>query len=744
MTCPKSPQTLSVTDVARQMGQAGDLKRKDFGTLRGVEGIRMHQQMQKDRGESFRAEVAIQTSFQGYVLQGRIDGVEETDSGIRLEEYKTTRDPKGDAADPDPRHVLQLFLYGWMWEQNHGVPPELRLTYLSPNGETAEAEVSKGGAVEELLKGYVLILKEQQAWVAKRNRALQNLRFPYHTLRAGQEALMASVEEAFAQNGRLIAEAPTGIGKTLAVLVPALKAMGDGQIETLFVATCRNAGKNTIEDAFRQVVEQLPGLRALTLQARERICNRTGTPCQCDTCPLAKGFYDRLPEGLAALKQEQLWDTNTWKRVAEEHDLCPFAFCMAAAREADVIVGDINYALDPSARLEFLFGKEPQGVGLIIDEAHHLPDRTRGMLSACLHPKKIRHALREIPAAHRALLQPDLNRVIRKITEYCKANVETNGWPKEDAEKPTAVSSACTRALETLELSLAESPPQPNDPRPGLFQELMAFRSAAQLDAAAHVPYTEEGALHWFCRDPAEWIRNSLDALGASVLFSATLTPLRSFKRLTGLGPETREVVLDSPFDPRHLSVQIDDSISLAYKDRTPETFFRLSEGITSLLSEHRKNTIVFFPSYSLMNEVASRMPPADLVMGPVRMQPRGLQEEEAREFLQPFFESDQAGAVFAVLGGALNEGIDLPGSALTRVIVVSIGLSALCMERELLREGFVRSGEDGFFMAYALPGLIRIRQAMGRVIRGPEDVGEIILIDQRFSRSQYEMLLEK
>ena len=718
-------------------GRSGDLNRRDFSLLRGADGIRLHQKLQKDRGEGFQAEVPVRTQWKDLRVEGRIDGVDRSEALV-LEEYKTTLNPERDAAAPNPVHVLQLQLYGWMWEREEGKVPQLRLIYASPRGETVSVHVDQHPDPEALMADVLNALKEQRRWREKRDRAIAALEFPFQTVRPGQTELMDAVGEAFQTRGRLMAEAPTGIGKTLAVMFPALKALGEGRVEKLFVATCRNAGKNTIEDALRQLSEPLPGLRAITLQARERICRDVGSPCDCEVCPLARGFYDRLPEALNALRQEKLWDVKTWSRIAREHEVCPFGFSMAAAREAEIVVGDINYALDPAARLEVLFGGSGPKMGLLVDEAHHVPERVRSMLSASLSPADLRAQLVEVPASHRPLIQKGIRRVIREITTYLREQVEMNGWPKEDAEAPNRVALACGAALETLEISLAESAPAGADGRQALFQSLASFRSAVQHSGDSHVAYAENRSLHWFCRDPGEWIGDRLSEMEATVLFSATLSPMDSARRILGFGAETAELLLPSPFDPDHLKVTADTSISLSYRDRTPETLFRLSETITELLSEHRKNTIVYFPSYALMHEVAGRMPPADLVMGPVRLQPRGLQEEAAREFLQPFFDSDQAGAVFAVLGGALNEGIDLPGSACVRVIIVTIGLPAVCMEREILRDGFNRAGEDGFELAYRLTGITRIRQAMGRVIRGPEDRGEVMLIDARYGSPAY------
>ena len=732
---------ISVTELSRRLGRSGDLRTRDFSLLRGVDGIRTHQSLQRNRGAGFQAEVSISTVWEDWRIQGRIDGVETTGGEVILEEIKTTRDPEGDAAQPDPVHLLQLQFYGWMWAREHEQVPRLRLRYALPQGEVCEVEVQPRSDIDALLREFQRRQADLQAWREKRNQALRDLSFPFAATRPGQQEILDAVSETFATGSRLLVEAPTGIGKTLAVLTPALRALGQGKVGRLYLATCRNAGKNTIEDSLRTLTASLPGLRALTLQARDRVTCRNGEACDVATCSCSIGFYDRLEEGLEALRQEPTWDTPTWRRIADAYDLNPFAFSLEAAREADVLIGDINFALDPAARLEFFFGEQTSEVGFILDEAHHLPDRARSMLSASLHPGEIRAWVRGCAADHRSLIRKDLDRVLREMRNYVNDAVASTGWPLPDADPPHRLVHALTGAIETLELSLAGGPPVADDPRLEIFRAFQTFRGAVGLGLPAQIPFVEQKRLHWFCADPSDWVREQLDGMAASALFSATLSPLEAFRAQTGLGTETRSLEIGSPFDPAHFTVRIDPSLSLAYRDRTPETLFRLSERIASLLSEDRKNTLVFFPSYALLEEVHRRMPPADLLMDPVRMQPRGLQEQEARAFLEPFFASDQAGAVFAVLGGALNEGIDLPGAALSRVIVVSVGYPAVCMERELIRAQVEQLGGDGFRLAYELPGLIRIRQAMGRVIRGPEDVGEAWLLDERFTRPGYAIL---
>jgi len=742
---------VAVTELARFAGREGDLGRRHFSLLRGSEGIRAHQRVQRERGTDYQAEVSIRMRWEsdGWELElfGRIDGVASTPEGPVIEEIKTTRDPEGPSLDASV-HRLQARVYAWMWWRRYGVCPAVRLAYVSPEAggkERREEWTEDPGALdremEEVLGGYLDFLRTREAWIAERNGSLAELGFPFDALRPGQEELMREAERTVSSGGRLYVQAPTGIGKTMGILLPALREMGRGAFETLMVATCRNAGKLVFEEAFRLLTARGARVRVLTLVAKDRICRKTGSPCDCELCPLALGFYDRLPAALEEVRRHTLWDGPTMRAVSERHGVCPFAFQMCAAREADVLLGDVNYALDPSARLEFLFGGAPERVCVLLDEAHHLPDRARAMLSAELDGRKLRDLRKGLSPELRGGLSPVLERVSRALRAYQREALDGNGMPVEGQEPPEALGRTCLRSMEEVEASLAAAPGDPEG-RIDLLRMWSDFGLSVERRRESHVCFREGQTLVHFCRDVADWLRERFDEVYAVVLFSATLQPVEAFRRLTGANPEDRTLVLSSPFPPERFSVEVEAGIPLVWRARTPAMYDRLAERIVERLTSYPGKTLVYFPSYAMLEEVAKRVPEHDLWMGPVYVQPRGLQEEAAEAFLRPFREASGSVTGLAVLGGALNEGIDLPGEALTSVIVVSIGLPAVGAERELLRAWFRERGEDGFVLAYTVPGLVRVAQAMGRVIRGPEDEGRALLIDPRFDHAFYREFL--
>lgn len=735
---------VAVRDLAAFAGRSGDLHSGLFSLLRGTDGTRAHRRIQKSRGGSVQTEVPLRVTWNDLDLHGRVDLIEHTESGVILEEIKTTRLAANETHPDVSEHRLQALIYAWMWRREHGSFPAVRLRYIPPDrgdgwivdlthtGEEIEAEV------EQALARYQAFAEQRRTWMQTRNESLQTMCFPFSDTRPGQTELMQQVNQVFSTGGRLYAEAPTGIGKTLAVLFPALQALGRGEIDHLVIATCRNTGKNVFEEAFALLRGAGARFRALTLVARDRICNRTGSPCDCGACPLALGFYDRLERGLEALRAEEDWSRTVWLRIAEAHQLCPYAFQMHAVREAGVVLGDVNFALDPGAKLGFLFENAPERTGLLIDEAHHLPERARGMYSATLPLPDIAKAIRALPSEQR-----NLANVLRRAGRAAKAlEMSERGGVRMTEAPPREVGEACRQAREALEQSLAERAAGPNDPRPDLLRAMQTFWMSVERHQSAHATYWEGGALVHFCRDPAEPLARDLDALRAAVLFSATLQPMESFRRLTGSARGIdRELILASPFDRARFRVEREYGIPVVWRSRGPEMFDKLTARIRQFLEANPGKNLVYLPSYSVLDEVRRRLPADDLWMGPVITPPRGLQEEEARAFLEPFRSQPGPITALTVLGGVLNEGIDLPGEALTGVVVVGIGLPGVEPGRELLRAWHQERGEDGFATAYTLPGLCRVRQALGRVIRGPEDRGQALLIDPRFDHPLYREL---
>jgi len=732
-----------VTELARFAGRTGDLGRQEFGYLRGAEGIEVHQRLQRGRGAEYRAEVPLKAVWEqnGKRLEitGRIDGVEQTPDGACLEEIKTTL--LQDALPLDWKvHELQVQIYGWMWKQTQGPVRELRVRYAHP-----DPSVEVRDRILELDEEWVdracsawADLQEQLTqWREDRNTSLRSLDFPFADMRPGQEAMVREVFDTLQQGNRLLIEAPTGIGKTLAVLWPALRSLGAGQADRVLITTSRNSGKTVVMEALQRLEEAGARVHAIPLEARERICTWTGIPCDVGACPKAIGFFDRLPDALAALRTHLLWTREVWRDIADRHMLCPYAFQMLAAREADVLVGDMNYALSPGSRLEFLFTGDHRTL-LLVDEAHHLPDRCRAMISADLPLAHFRATGGALPPDVQSELREPVRRVGREARALVREQEESQD-PAVAYASPDRVGQACRNLLEALESTFAVTPAGDEDVRLDLHRFCASFCISLDHRQESHVTFQEGTVFRHVCLDASNWLSERMDAFSAVVMFSATLSPVEEFQHLVGLRPQDRRVALDSPFDPSRFPVRIDSSIPIVWRERTDAMYQKLTNLLVDFITAHAGRTLVFFPSYALMAEVAERFPAGDLWTGDLFVQPKGMQESDTDAFLKPFRSAKGVLTGFAVLGGALNEGIDLPGEALTAVAVVSIGLPSVSRENEWIRGWHQSQGREGFFLAYTLPGWIRVRQALGRVIRGPEDRGTGLLIDPRFNHPFYQ-----
>lgn len=738
-----SVRRVPVTEIARFAGRSGDLGRNEFGVLRGSDGIEVHQRLQRGRGESYRSEVPIRAVWErgGRRLEvvGRIDGVEEMPEGAFLEEIKTTL--LRDSLPLDHQvHELQARFYAWMWRQTKGPVCEVRVRYAHPDPlirvQDRILDPDDDEAVDQACTAWLDQQEALEAWRESRNVSLAQLPFPFPEMRPGQQEMAREVLETIKAGERLMVEAPTGIGKTLAVCWPALQAMGQGFADTILITTSRNSGKTVVMDSLQHVVDAGARIHAMPLEARERICTGTGSPCDVGACAKAKGFWDRLPAALEELRMHILWTREVWRGVADRHMLCPYAFQMIAAREADLLVGDVNYALAPASRLEFLVREDSRCL-LLVDEAHHLPDRCRSMISADLPLSLFRSSGKALPAE----VQAEIRGPVRKVGKEARAMIreqEDFQDPGAAMEAPHRVGQACRDLLEVLERTFADTPVLEEDPRMDLHRACTAFCISLDVRQDSHVSFEEEKTFRHVCLDASDWFTERLDAFQSVILFSATLSPQEHFKTLLGWREADRTLILPSPFDASRFPIRLEKEIPVVWRERTDSMYQKLTARLVDFVTENSGRTLVFFPSYSVMEEVASRFPAGDLWTGDLRVQPRGLQEAEAESFLQSFREARGILTGFAVLGGALNEGVDLPGDALTAVAVVSIGLPSVSRENEWIRAWHQEQGREGFLLAYTLPGWIRVRQALGRVIRGPEDQGTGLLIDPRFDHPFY------
>jgi DNA excision repair protein ERCC-2 len=780
VSASKPVHTISVRDLVEFVLRQGDLggEREFVGSDRALAGIRGHQKIQRSRPTGYLTELPVEhrVETEDFTLQirGRIDGLLITSGQVLLEEIKTIQGTWDHEADP--LHWAQAKFYGFIHAQEHALKEiKIQLVYLElAAGKVTEfrqtcsfAELSDFFTTTTAI--YMDWLRERHHWCLARDASTAALAFPFANYRPGQRELAVAAYRVLANGGRLFLAAPTGIGKTISVLFPAVKALGEGKLERIFYLTARTVGRAIAEKALIDLRRAGLKLRAVTLTAKEKICVRDGKPCDPLTCPLALGYYDRVKSAIReALEREEI-TSSVLEVVAQKHQVCPFELSLDMSLWVDAIICDYNYVFDPQVYLRRHFVEDGGAYGFLVDEAHNLVDRAREMFSADLDSREILDVERAIkqaaPCCSKALTQ--LHTAMRKLGNAAKPHEdsfeasdpasELNLFPARSALSRSEENGVSTSPefpdslIEPLETALgaAENWLVKNQPAEfreallALYFRLHSFRRTAEFYDERFVTIIESGPaikVRLFCLDPSLLLRKALARGKAAIFFSATLTPMDYYRTLLGGALEDPGLQLSSPFPSQNLAVLIQDRIQTHFKGRA-ESLGDVVEAIGTLVQGRCGNYLVYFPSYQYLNntlqEFQIRFPPVSVLV-----QRPGMAEPEREAFLAAFsVDHDETLVGFAVLGGIFGEGIDLVGERLIGAVIVGVGLPQLCVERNLIRDYFQQQNAAGFDYAYTFPGMNRVLQAVGRVIRSETDHGVVLLIDARFDELRYRRL---
>ncbi|MCC2972453.1 ATP-dependent DNA helicase [Massilia sp. IC2-476] len=736
--------SVAVRALCEFTAKQGDLDLRFTPSPTAQEGIAGHAVVQGRRGENYRAEVALEGSWGDLHVRGRADGYDPDDNLI--EEIKTYRG-KFTSIPDNHRHLhwAQVRVYGHLLCRQLGLESvNLALVYyeIGSGQETVLRETQDAAALAALFVG---LCERFSAWAAQeaahratRDGALANLRFPHAEFRPGQRQLAENIYRANTSGRCLLAQAPTGIGKTVGSLFPVLKAMPSAQLDKVFFLAAKTPGRRLALDACTSLGagSTIP-IRVLELTARDKACEHPDKACQGDACPLAKGFYDRLPAARAAAAQVALLDREALREVGLAHDVCPYYLGSEMARWADVVVGDYNYYFDGGAMLYALALANGWRASVLVDEAHNMVSRARSMYSVELDRTLLRAARAEAPE----IVKKALERVGRAWTGVDK---EAPAPYQVLPEVPGKLLDALQNATSTVNDFLAEFP-GPLDP------ELQRFH----FDALAFLRLAESFGEHSLCdltragvRDSVISIRNVVPApylaprfaLARSVtLFSATLSPWHYFCDLIGMPADTAWADVASPFSASQLEVHIAGGISTRYQHRTA-SLAPIADLVATQYRERPGNYLAFFSSFDYMEQVLAQLEARHPDV-PAWRQERRMSEAERTAFLDRFTPGGQ-GVGFAVLGGSFGEGIDLPGERLIGAFVATLGLPQVNPVNEQLRERMGAMFGAGYDYTYLYPGMQKVVQAAGRVIRTETDRGVVWLIDDRFGRPDVRALL--
>jgi DNA excision repair protein ERCC-2 len=596
-----------------------------------------------------------------------------------------------------------------------------------------------------LIMPYLSWFREVRDRQTQRDQSIDTIEFPYADYRPGQRDMAVAVYKAIRGDERLYTQAPTGVGKTIAALFPAVKAVGQGLADKIFYLTAKTPGRLIAEAALDDMRQAGLQFKSVTLTAKEKICFCPPVNCDPDECIFARNYFGKLKTALAEIDRQDAFSRPVIEKIARKYEICPFEFSLDLALWVDCVICDYNYVFDPRVYLRRFFDFNNDPYVFLIDEAHNLPDRARSMFSAELNKKTVlalRRALKaDLPALAKKLSA--INNILLEKRKACQA-VNLDALVEQELPKKLlkAVWEFSQKAEDWLVLN-----------RPSMFrQELLDFyfagnnylRTAEYFDTF-YVSYFERQGKYGlkaklFCLDPAPMLAAPLERSQSTIFFSATLLPLDYFKKLLTGTENHPQRTFRSPFPPENVRLLIHNRISTKYRQRA-DSYAPIASAIVTICGAQSGNYLVFFPSYAYMTAVLElvkeRLPEEQLLV-----QERGMSEVERETFLAQFSTDNSEMLIgFAVMGGIFGEGIDLVGERLIGTVVVGVGLPQMGLERDLIKGYFDQLNSSGFTYAYQYPGFNRVLQATGRLIRTEKDRGIIVLIDERFSHARYRRL---
>jgi DNA excision repair protein ERCC-2 len=738
--------TVAVRALCEFTAKRGDLDLRFTPSPTAQQGMAGHKLVSSRRDDRYQTEISLSDNFGPLHVRGRADGY---DPGLnQLEEIKTYRG-KLDAIPENHRHLhwAQARIYGWLCCKKLGLR-EIRvaLVYfnIATEQETVFAETQSADTLHEHFREqcgrFLDWARRELEHRAERDAALNAMVFPYASLRTGQRELAAAIYRCAMHERCVMAQAPTGIGKTLGSLFPLLKAWPAKQLDKIFFLTAKSSGRQLALDALSTLGHETP-LRVLELVARDKACEHPDKACHGESCPLARGFYDRLPAARqAALSVAQL-DRHALRDVALEYNVCPYYLSQELARWSDVIVGDYNYYFDTSAMLFSLAESKEWRVSVLVDEAHNLVERARAMYSATLDEARFRSVRRCVPAP--------LKRAFDKIGRTWQA---LSSAQTIEYEVHAALPGRFIEALENMIAVVAEFVgEQPaaldRDTLRFYFDAMHFVRIAERFDTHSLFDLTisprsgtrRNSVLCLRNMVPAPHLKARFARAHSVALFSATLTPAHFYGDMLGLPQTCLQVDVASPFHADQLQVRAVANVSTRYHDRE-QSMPQLVELMAAQYGRAPGNYLSFFSSFEYLDQAANALlrEHPDI---PVWMQARAMSEADQQAFLARFTETG-SGIGFAVLGGSFGEGIDLAGTRLIGAFIATLGLPQLNPVNQQMKARMDQEFGAGYDYTYLFPGLQKVVQAAGRVIRGQQDLGVLYLIDDRFARAEVRRLL--
>ncbi|MFR5108977.1 MAG: ATP-dependent DNA helicase [Coprococcus comes] len=723
-------------------------------------GSRIHRKIQRQMGSDYQAEVPLKTEIvcDGFTLkiEGRADGLIHTKEQVMVDEIKGVLRELDRVQEPAGIHLAQAKCYASMVAEQEEVDEiGVQMTYCQMETEEVkrfqysyqsnELKVWFDGVIRQ----YEKWAKFQIEWRKARNASIKGIEFPF-PYRKGQRDLAVSVYRTILRKKKLFIQAPTGVGKTISTVFPAVKAVGEELGEKIFYLTAKTITRTVAEQAFETLREQNLKFKVITLTAKEKICFCEETSCNPDDCPYAKGHFDRVNDAVyELLMQEDVMSREVLEAQARKHKVCPFEMALDVSTWVDGVICDYNYVFDPDARLRRFFAEGGAGGYLfLIDEAHNLVERGRQMYSAelCKEDFLAVKKLVKGEAPRFAKRLEACNKILLAMKKECENYKVLDNISHFGIQLMNVLSETDRYLEECVDKEVRET----------ILDFYFQVRSFLNIydgldeNYVIYTEYQENGrfVLKLFCVNPAANLQKCLDKGNSAVFFSATLLPIQYYKRLLSTEKDNYAVYIDSSFDTKKRLLMNGVDVSTRYTMRSREMYQRYATYIFRVVKAKMGNYLIFFPSYRFMEDVYqefTQLLASDEEEMELVIQQKHMDEEERENFLRAFEMGREKSLIgFGVLGGIFSEGIDLTNEKLIGTLIIGTGLPQVCNEREILKSYFDQKGLYGFDYAYRYPGMNKVLQAAGRVIRTEDDRGVILLLDERFQKEKGKEIFPK
>lgn len=745
---------ISVRSLVEFILREGDIDNRVSGSMEKdamLLGGKIHRKIQSRMGTNYTAEVPlkIQMPCDGFVLQieGRADGVLKDDGKVLIDEIKGILRSLEHLEAPVPVHLAQAKCYAYIYAvQNSLKCIDVQMTYCQMETEEIRRFCQEFEFQElqtwfqDLVTQYEKWAKFEIEWRNVRNDSIRQIEFPF-PYREGQRDLVVSVYRTILRKKKLFIQAPTGVGKTMATVFPAVRAVGEGLGEKIFYLTAKTITRTVAEQAFSLLKEKGLLYKTITLTAKEKICFCEEAECNPDACPYAKGHFDRVNDAVFDLiTHSGDWSREVLEEQAKKHMVCPFEMSLDVSNWADAVICDYNYAFDPQAHLKRFFSESGKGEYLfLIDEAHNLVERGREMYSASLYKEDLLEVRKMVKAEDPKLAKglSECNQQFLELKRECEHY--------QILKSVSHIALKLMNVLSKLEDYLEECKDAEKKKR--VLDFYFAVRSFLNIHDIMDENYVifsemmEDGRfqIKLFCVNPAVNLQNYLEQGNSTIFFSATLLPVHYYKKLLSVEKDDYAVYAHSSFPQENKFLFIGTDVSTRYTRRGESTYQRFARYIAVMAEQKKGNYMAFFPSYRFLEEVHTCfLECVDHEVDSI-CQVSYMDEEQREEFLEEFEQEREKSLVaFCVMGGIFSEGIDLTDDKLIGAVIAGTGLPQVCTEREILKQYFNVADMDGFDYAYLYPGMNKVLQSAGRVIRTESDRGVILLLDDRFRAMRY------